>query len=241
MRKHFIFVAIAAMLLSFTSCEVEEVINQAVDEATGEASFTITKDGVSETITFSSAITDSYEKDSIDQSRATVALCANVALTEANADFNFPYAAFQFEGENAGNMHCHNVLTEDLLQDFCYDNVKSLLRSPEGANLLLIGKVIDNGTDTAWFISDDGYISVDQYPEMGHQLTGSITNMKILYFTTRQIEAQKDAITEAIENGTFDIHNFTTECRISGTFNCRRMAVIQDILNALLEDGVIER
>ena len=234
MKKHFIFGAIAAALLSFCACDTEEIINDVIDEGIfGSATFTITLNNSSETLEFSSAVTDSYMKDSIDESFATIALCSQVDLRES--ELKFPYAAFQFGDTIAGTKNCHTILTGNLLQDFCYDSIKSLLRSPDGANLLVLSKVLENN-DTAWFISDAGSIEITSYPRMGHNLEGSVTNMPMLYFTTAQVEANKDAINNEIEQGTFDIHNWTTPCTVSGSFRCRRAALVNDIINQLNEE-----
>lgn len=242
MKKFFLFGAIAATLLSFSACEVDDIVNEVIESGIyGSASFDVTVDGATQTLDFASNVTDSYNlEDSESELDATVAFCADVAINfqEGGAGLTFPYAAFQFSAQEAGTYQFSQLVNGKTLKDFCYDTVVNLLRRPSGVNLFVMGNVLENQNDTMWYVSESGNITVNNYPQMGGHMRGTVTIQGIC-FTTKDIEDNKELIEEAFDNDeNYDIHNFPfiKSCTISGNFDCMRTALVQDVIKAFEEE-----
>lgn len=231
MKKHF-FNGILAIscLFSLSSCDGIEFINSVIEDGLlGNSTVFITSDGDNvDTLAFTSSVSDDFSKTVDDiTSVATIDLSANVDLT--SNDLAFPFMAFQFADTTTGTYTLDHLITIERLYHFNFDTLSNILAGPSGTNLIVIAM-----SDTAWYISDAGTITVNTYPEVGFMMEGALNNVSAYYITQGDIDRLNDAIdNETIVSPNDFIHPVT----LNGSFSSRRAAIIHNLVNNAFTNG----
>lgn len=227
MKRNLLFGSMAAFAMLFSACETDVSFNNDVvaDGLLGNASMVVTGDGYynsGDTINFSSSITDVFVADN--GLHATIAVCAHVDLMNADV-VEYPFMGFQLNDTTTGVYSLDSLLTADRLLTFNADSLKALISAPCDYNFVVVAV-----SDTAWYMTTNGSITVSQYGTMGNDVVGTINNAGAYYFTEGDVERFKDDLESGIDN--LILFNYLHPVTISGSFTCRRAAVI----NRLMEE-----
>lgn len=229
MKKSLLFSAVALLMMSLSSCDEGLIIDAVEEGLLGSAEITITgQNGYysnDTTIHFASTITDNI--DTVIENQAvigTIDIFANVNLREQA--LAFPFMGFQVSDTNTGTYTLSNVLTADRLRDFKFDSIADIFFNPSGLNVLLIAV-----SDTAWYISNGGTITITEYPGYGHNMKGTFNNVDAYYFTSSDVKRLNDNWDDIQANGLV-LSDYFDQATINGEFNSRRYAMIHDLIDA---------
>ncbi len=229
MKKSLLFSAVALLMMSLSSCDEGLIIDAVEEGLLGSAEITITgQNGYysnDTTIHFASTITDNI--DTVIENQAvigTIDIFANVNLREQA--LAFPFMGFQVSDTTTGTYTLSNVLTADRLRDFKFDSIADIFFNPSGLNVLLIAV-----SDTAWYISNGGTITITEYPGYGHNMKGTFNNVDAYYFTSSDVKRLNDNWDDIQANGLV-LSDYFDQATINGEFNSRRYAMIHDLINA---------
>jgi hypothetical protein len=229
MKKSLLFSAVALLMMSLSSCDEGLIIDAVEEGLLGSAEITITgQNGYysnDTTIHFASTITDNI--DTVIENQAvigTIDIFANVNLREQA--LAFPFMGFQVSDTTTGTYTLSNVLTADRLRDFKFDSIADIFFNPSGLNVLLIAV-----SDTAWYISNGGTITITEYPGYGHNMKGTFNNVDAYYFTSSDVKRLNDNWDDIQANGLV-LSDYFEQATINGEFNSRRYAMIHDLINA---------
>ncbi len=229
MKKSLLFSAVALLMMSLSSCDENLLIDAVEEGLLGSAEITITgQNGYysnDTTIHFASTITDNI--DTVIENQAvigTIDIFANVNLREQA--LAFPFMGFQVSDTTTGTYTLSNVLTADRLRDFKFDSIADIFFNPSGLNVLLIAV-----SDTAWYISNGGTITITEYPGYGHNMKGTFNNVDAYYFTSSDVKRLNDNWDDIQANGLV-LSDYFEQATINGEFNSRRYAMIHDLINA---------
>ena len=199
MKKSLLFSAVALLMMSLSSCDEGLIIDAVEEGLLGSAEITITgQNGYysnDTTIHFASTITDNI--DTVIENQAvigTIDIFANVNLREQA--LAFPFMGFQVSDTTTGTYTLSNVLTADRLRDFKFDSIADIFFNPSGLNVLLIAV-----SDTAWYISNGGTITITEYPGYGHNMKGTFNNVDAYYFTSSDVKRLNDNWDDIQANG----------------------------------------
>lgn len=229
MKKSLLFSAVALLMMSLSSCDEGLIIDAVEEGLLGSAEITITgQNGYysnDTTIHFASTITDNI--DTVIENQAvigTIDIFANVNLREQA--LAFPFMGFQVSDTTTGTYTLSNVLTADRLRDFKFDSIADIFFNPSGLNVLLIAV-----SDTAWYISNGGTITITEYPGYGHNIKGTFNNVDAYYFTSSDVKRLNDNWDDIQANGLV-LSDYFEQATINGEFNSRRYAMIHDLIDA---------
>ena len=229
MKKSLLFSAVALLMMSLSSCDEGLIIDAVEEGLLGSAEITITgQNGYysnDTTIHFASTITDNI--DTVIDNQAiigTIDIFANVNLREQA--LAFPFMGFQVSDTTTGTYTLSNVLTADRLRDFKFDSIADIFFNPSGLNVLLIAV-----SDTAWYISNGGTITITEYPGYGHNMKGTFNNVDAYYFTSSDVKRLNDNWDDIQANGLV-LSDYFEQATINGEFNSRRYAMIHDLIDA---------
>ena len=229
MKKSLLFSAVALLMMSLSSCDENLLIDAVEEGLLGSAEITITgQNGYysnDTTIHFASTITDNI--DTVIENQAvigTIDIFANVNLREQA--LAFPFMGFQITDTTTGTYTLSNVLTADRLRDFKFDSIADIFFNPSGLNVLLIAV-----SDTAWYISNGGTITITEYPGYGHNMKGTFNNVDAYYFTSSDVKRLNDNWDDIQANGLV-LSDYFDQATINGEFNSRRYAMIHDLIDA---------
>ncbi|MCR4932533.1 MAG: hypothetical protein K5918_08900 [Bacteroidales bacterium] len=229
MKKGLLFSAVALLMMSLSSCDENLLIDAVEEGLLGSAEITITgQNGYysnDTTIHFASTIADNI--DTVIENQAvigTIDIFANVNLREQA--LAFPFMGFQITDTTTGTYTLSNVLTADRLRNFKFDSIADIFFNPSGFNVLLIAV-----SDTAWYISNGGTITITEYPGYGHNMKGTFNNVDAYYFTISDVERLNDNWDDIQANGLV-LSDYFEQATINGEFNSRRYAMIHDLINA---------
>ena len=229
MKKSLLFSAVALLMMSLSSCDEGLIIDAVEEGLLGSAEITITgQNGYysnDTTIHFASTITDNI--DTVIENQAvigTIDIFANVNLREQA--LAFPFMGFQVSDTTPGTYTLSNVLTADRLRDFKFDSIADIFFNPSGLNVLLIAV-----SDTAWYISNGGTITITEYPGYGHNMKGTFNNVDAYYFTSSDVKRLNDNWDDIQANGLV-LSDYFDQATINGEFNSRRYAMIHDLIDA---------
>ncbi len=229
MKKSLLFSAVALLMMSLSSCDEGLIIDAVEEGLLGSAEITITgQNGYYSNDTpihFASTITDNI--DTVIENQAvigTIDIFANVNLREQA--LAFPFMGFQVSDTTTGTYTLSNVLTADRLRDFKFDSIADIFFNPSGLNVLLIAV-----SDTAWYISNGGTITITEYPGYGHNMKGTFNNVDAYYFTSSDVKRLNDNWDDIQANGLV-LSDYFDQATINGEFNSRRYAMIHDLINA---------
>lgn len=229
MKKSLLFSAVALLMMSLSSCDEGLIIDAVEEGLLGSAEITITgQNGYysnDTTIHFASTITDNI--DTVIENQAvigTIDIFANVNLREQA--LAFPFMGFQITDTTTGTYTLSNVLTADRLRDFKFDSIADIFFNPSGLNVLLIAV-----SDTAWYISNGGTITITEYPGYGHNMKGTFNNVDAYYFTSSDVKRLNDNWDDIQANGLV-LSDYFDQATINGEFNSRRYAMIHDLIDA---------
>ncbi len=229
MKKSLLFSAVALLMMSLSSCDEGLIIDAVEEGLLGSAEITITgQNGYysnDTTIHFASTITDNI--DTVIENQAvigTIDIFANVNLREQA--LAFPFMGFQVSDTTTGTYTLSNVLTADRLRDFKFDSIADIFFNPSGLNVLLIAV-----SDTAWYISNGGTITITEYPGYGHNMKGTFNNVDAYYFTSSDVKRLNDNWDDIQANGLV-LSDYFDQATINGEFNSRRYAMIHDLIDA---------
>ena len=112
------------------------------------------------------------------------------------------------------------------LRDFKFDSIADIFFNPSGLNVLLIAV-----SDTAWYISNGGTITITEYPGYGHNMKGTFNNVDAYYFTSSDVKRLNDNWDDIQANGLV-LSDYFEQATINGEFNSRRYAMIHDLIDA---------
>ena len=229
MKKSLLFSAVALLMMSLSSCDEGLIIDAVEEGLLGSAEITITgQNGYysnDTTIHFASTITDNI--DTVIENQAvigTIDIFANVNLREQA--LAFPFMGFQVSDTTTGTYTLSNVLTADRLRNFKFDSIADIFFNPSGLNVLLIAV-----SDTAWYISNGGTITITEYPGYGHNMKGTFNNVDAYYFTSSDVKRLNDNWDDIQTNGLV-LSDYFDQATINGEFNSRRYAMIHDLIDA---------
>ena len=229
MKKSLLFSAVALLMMSLSSCDENLLIDAVEEGLLGSAEITITgQNGYysnDTTIHFASTITDNI--DTVIDNQAvigTIDIFANVNLREQA--LAFPFMGFQVSDTTTGTYTLSNVLTADRLRNFKFDSIADIFFNPSGLNVLLIAV-----SDTAWYISNGGTITITEYPGYGHNMKGTFNNVDAYYFTSSDVKRLNDNWDDIQANGLV-LSDYFDQATINGEFNSRRYAMIHDLIDA---------
>ena len=229
MKKSLLFSAVALLMMSLSSCDEGLIIDAVEEGLLGSAEITITgQNGYysnDTTIHFASTITDNI--DTVIENQAvigTIDIFANVNLREQA--LAFPFMGFQVSDTTTGTYTLSNVLTADRLRDFKFDSIADIFFNPSVLNVLLIAV-----SDTAWYISNGGTITITEYPGYGHNMKGTFNNVDAYYFTSSDVKRLNDNWDDIQANGLV-LSDYFDQATINGEFNSRRYAMIHDLIDA---------
>lgn len=234
MKKNLFLGAAAALVLSLTSCDPSTVTSMVDAGLLGDAEIFITgQNGFyddNDTIEFASTITD--ELDTIitinDVDRAyvgTLDLFANVDLSEDGAALRYPFMGFQISDSTTGTYTMSDVLTPERLRNFKFDSIADIVFNPSGFNVMIIAV-----SDTSWYVSCGGTITITEYPQLsGQKMRGSFNNVQAYYFTESDVEG----VQEHLNDPDFNLATyFTKTATINGDFKSKRWpALIRTIID----------
>lgn len=213
MKKHLLWGAAAALVLSLSSCDDPENLNQFLQEGIlGSAEIIVTgQNGYydnNQQIEFASTIMDEFDTiatvHGTDRAYVgTLDLFANVDLSADGAKLRYPFMGFQINDSTARTYNISNVLTPERLRNFKFDSIADIVFNPSGFNVLAIAV-----SDTSWYVAYDGTITVTDYPHLaGQYMRGTIDNVHAYYFTESDVEAVQDHL----EDPNFNLANYFTK------------------------------
>ncbi len=242
MKKTIKTLALAA-LATFAMSSCDEIDPTIINDMFGHANLTIIEaDGSVDTVNFESGISDVIFKSFlpgdtlyIDDSIVVVdegVTIHSAATLAANMDFSsenvltYPYMAVMTNDSIAGTYAVTAILTNENLRDFQFN---TFVKDPTDCNIVAIAL-----SDTSWYVSNSGNITISAYPTYGYMTTGSFDGVQAYYFTLSQLDAIKAILSENPE-AEIDLNTYMSPVSLSGSFECRRAAV-----NALLESLTVE-
>jgi len=238
-----VLVLAAVSTLTFASCdELTEIASEMfgsadliINDPTGGSYYAPDAAGI-DTVHFEAGISDvifkTFNPSELDSTMTgidTVITIHSAATVAANIDFSnentltYPYMAILIADSVAGNYNITPILTEENMLDFRFNHY---IKNPTESNLVAIAV-----SDTSWYLSHSGSITIAQYPAYGYMVSGSFNNVNAYYFTQSMI----DEIADMIRNEeTVDINTVLHPVVLSGSFECRRANVSQ-MLDSLQE------
>ena len=233
MKKHLLWGAAAALVLSLSSCDDDSVATMINTGLLGDAEITISGQngyyGDNDTLEFASTITDEMDTvvtvNGVDRAYVgTLDLFANVDLSSDGATLRYPFMGFQVSDSTTGTYTLSNVLTPERLRNFKFDSIADIVFNPCGFNVMIIAI-----SDTAWYVTYGGSINITEYPGVGQNMRGTFNNVQAYYFTESDIEG----IQEHLDDPDFNLGNyFTKTATINGDFKSKRYpALIRTIIN----------
>ena len=200
----------------------------------GSATIVVDKDGVSDTTKYTSSIVDAFSKiDSLEtEYKASVGLCANVNLTESNASLQFPFMYFRLNDTVTGNYQFDTILSMDLLLNLNFETMSQILADPYGDNMILVAE-----SDTAWYLSHAGSLTISQYPSVGHFVECSFNNVEAFYITQSGIDRFNTDINNMDFSHVNDLGYYFPNATISGNSSCRRTTIVSRLIKTAFEEG----
>lgn len=228
MKKKVLFGSIAAVAMLFSSCETEVGVDDGpiAEGLMGNASIVVTGNNgyynSGDTVNFTSGITDVFVADN--GYHATIAVCAHIDLMDADV-VDYPFMGFQVSDTTTGIYQLDSLLTVERLMTFNADSMKALISAPSSFNFVVIAC-----SDTSWYMTTSGSLTISQYGEMGYNTVGTINNANAFYFTQSDVDSFNAALESGADN--LVLFNYLKPATINGTFSCRRAAVI----NRLMEE-----
>jgi len=243
MKKTIKVLALAAIsTLTFASCdELTEIASEMfgsadliINDPTGGSYYAPDAAGI-DTVHFEAGISDvifeTFSPSDLDSTIAydSVITIHSAATVAANIDFanesalTYPYMAILIADSVAGNYDITPILTQENMLDFRFTHY---IKNPTESNLVAIAV-----SDTSWYLSHSGTITIEQYPTYGYMVSGSFNNVNAYYFTQSMLDEIADMIRN---NETVDINTILHPVVLNGSFECRR-ANISQMLNSLQE------
>ena len=211
----------ASFALLFAACEEgdwEELISQIV----GSANFAVSNsngtpyDGV-DSVNFSSCVTNVLAER---QYYGTIVLGANIDLNKAN-ELRYPYMGMQLSDTTA-RTYALDTLSFDIVKLF---STTDMLTKANNKNVIIMAQ-----SDTSWFVSSGGTVTVTEFPAYGKALHATVSNAKLYYITQSKIEEVRNM--SAVELMTTTVDQCCKSVTINGNITSRRMD-IQNLLNSL--------
>ena len=237
MKKHLLWGAAAALVLSLSSCDGELIQQMTQEGLLGSAEITISgQNGYfsnDTTLYFASTICDKLDTNVTIDNRdtvysATLDLFANVDLNKN--ELTFPFMGFQVSNIETGTYEMSHVLTPERLRDFNFDSIADLVFAPSGFNVMMIAV-----SDTSWYVADGGTITITEYPTTGHNMKGTFNNVQCYYFTQSDVEA----IDEHLDDPDFNLSNyFHKTAVINGDFKSR---VYPSLVQKIIDEAYHQR
>lgn len=237
-----VLVLAAISTLAFASCdELTEIASEMfgsadliINDPTGGSYYAPDAAGI-DTVHFEAGISDvifeTFSPSDLDSTIAydSVITIHSAATVAANIDFanesalTYPYMAVLIADSVAGNYDITPILTQENMLDFRFTHY---IKNPTESNLVAIAV-----SDTSWYLSHSGTITIEQYPTYGYMVSGSFNNVNAYYFTQSMLDEIADMIRN---NETVDINTILHPVVLNGSFECRR-ANISQMLNSLQE------
>lgn len=243
-KSTFIASFILFAVFALTSCDG---MNINVDDITGgelvgSASMVVTHNGPNGTLTdsmnFKSSIADAFDLSEYDstlvEGYSTVAISANVNLTDADVSLSFPFMYYRINDTLSGTYAFDTILTLELLHNLNFDTLINVLANPDGGNMILIAE-----NDSCWYITFGGNMVVTEYPTVGHLIKATVNNATAWYVTqskVNELSADIDNMNMAHWN---DLEYYFPSVTLSGNITSRRWAVTQTIFNTAFSEGGI--
>lgn len=223
-------------LLSLSSCDELGIINDIIEEGLfGQSTVYITtpdqdNGATVDTVNFVSSVVDNFAiVDSATETStiATIDFSAQVDLSKA--ELTFPFMVYQVSDTTTGSYTINELLTVDRLRNFNFDTLASIIRSPSGFNFVIIAL-----SDTSWYISNSGAISISEYPAVGYTVKGTFNNVGAYYLSQSDI----DRINDAIDNGQMiNTDDYLHQVTITGSFSSRRTSLIHELVQQAFYEG----
>ena len=238
MKKRLFFLAAAfAGIFSFVSCDGIDLFDDddnPLEGLLGSATIVVNKDGVNDTVKYKSSIVDAFSKiDSLEnEKKATVGLCANVNLSESNASLQFPFMYFRLEDTVTGNYQFDTVLSADLLLNLNFEAMSNILADPYGGNMVVLAE-----SDTAWYLSHAGSLTISKYPSVGHFVECTFNNVEAFYITQSGIDRFNTDLNNMDFSHANDLGYYFKNATISGNTSSRRTTIVSRLIKTAFEDG----
>lgn len=240
MRKSLLWGAAAALALSLTSCDPENVASFVNAGLTGDAEIIITGQGGyygdNDTIEFASTLCDEMDtivsvNGEIKEYVGTLDLFANIDLSADGATLRYPFMGFQISDSTTGTYTMTDVLTPERLRNFKFDSIADIVFNPSGFNVMVIAV-----SDTSWYVTYGGTITITQYPALsGQKMKGTFNNVQAYYFTESDVEG----VQEHLNDANFDLGvYFTKTATINGEFKSKRWP---SIIKAIIDEAYNNR
>ena len=182
--RHLFLGAAIALALLFTACTEEELNNLA-----GNIKVSVTQaDGTAaDSLIFQSSLND--EVDS-----ATIILgMESKILTSGGAKVDFPFVGAKLMGISEDTYPITFPISDTNFL-FHLDWTELITNSENAYNLLVVAM-----SENAYYIGATGSIEVEEYPEMGELLKGSVRNVEAYYITSAEIEELRTLIATAAD------------------------------------------
>lgn len=223
--KLLLSIVFVASCFIFSSCE------GLFDNLLGSADIVVTDnnggtfyapDGpASDSIHFSSSVSDVITTS--DSTFSYLSLCANIDLTTADV-ISYPYLGILVTDSTA-TTYAIDALDLDILQNL---EVGKLLTTLANRNLVVLAV-----SDTSWYISNGGNVTIDEFATYGHLTKAQFDNVEMLYFTQSGIDYITDLVNRSVEGdidaittlATFNISTCFPPVTLTGTFSSRRMNI----------------
>lgn len=245
MKKSTFFASFVLLaLFALTSCDE---MNISVDDITGgelvgSASLTVTHNGpngiVTDSMNFRSSIADAFDLSKFDstlvEGYSTVAISANVNLTDADVSLAFPFMYYRINDTLSGSYAFDTILTIEMLHNLNFDTLVNVLANPDGGNMILIAE-----NDSCWYITFDGSLVVTEYPTVGHLINATVSNATAWYVTQSKVNELSADIDNMNYTHLGDLDYYFPRVTLSGNITSRRWAVTQTIFNAAFSQGGI--
>lgn len=245
MKKR-IFLASFAIFAVFALTSCDEM-NISIDDITGgelvgNASLVISHNGpdgtVADSMNFKSSIADAFDLSEFDSSLiegfSTVAISANVNLTEADVSLEFPFMYYRINDTLSGSYAFDTILTLEMLHNLNFDTLINILANPDGGNMILIAE-----NDSCWYITFGGSLVVTEYPTVGKLIKANLSNATAWYVTQSKV----DELSADIDNMNMahwnDLEYYFPRVTLSGNITSRRWTVTRTIFNAAFSEGGI--
>ena len=228
-KRLFYGITMIAAIFTLASCEIDSVTDAITEGIFGSASVTINDNGSTQELSYESSVVDCFIGEN---NVSTLSFSCNVDLS--NSALVFPFMAYQFSDTTTGTYTCTQILTEQFLRGFNFDTLASVISCASGVNIVAIAV-----SDTAWYISNGGTISVSDYPWYGGNVEGTFNNITAYYFTQSDI----DRLNADLDNGgTFNLNAYGRQVTLNGTFASRRYAIIHTLIeNAFGPNGGLNK
>ena len=239
MKKHLLWGAAVALVLSLSSCDdPNAVLNMVQEGILGRGEITITgQNGFytnDTTLNFASTITDKFDTtvtvNGVDTVYiSTLDIFANIDLSATGATLAFPFMGFQVSDTVTGTYTLSHVLTTERLRNFNFDSIADIVFTPSGFNVMVIAV-----SDTAWYITDGGSIVITEYPASGHNMIGTFNNVQAFYFTMSDVERLEDHLNDA----NLQLSDYFHPAVINGSFESR---VYPSLIHRIIDEAYRQR